>query len=276
MLKKISSLKITFFCLGLLIGSLLIGVALTFDKNHAASLKSLSRQLPLKWLINESASDFIITTWFVFVCLVAGVFFIHLICCILTRFFRLIQNGFSPRQWLFFLIHMMFVLVMLCHGLSMILGYKLTGISLFAGQTTRFDKDYILLLSDVRFVDDPAILKVSYENQRSMMTRSNIHKDKNYADITLMKENRILTSGRIYMLKPLQFGSIRITMTEFFIPENRPDDPIGVKLVITNNPVTPFFFAAYAIMIISLIGFVIITWRNEAGGKLELMNITSM
>ncbi|MBW2605240.1 MAG: hypothetical protein JRE28_13155 [Deltaproteobacteria bacterium] len=263
MLQKISSIKTTFFCLGSLIGSLLIGVALTFDKHHAIALKSLSRQLPLTWLFNESGTDVVITVWFVAVCLIAGLFFIHLVCCILTRFYRLFQNGFSLRRWLFFLMHIMFVLVMFCHGLSMIMGYKHSDIKMLAGQATRFDKDYILSLSEIKFVDDSAILKASYENQRAMMTRDNIHRDKNYAYFDLSNDNRTLSSGRIYMLAPYRFGSIQITLTDFFIAENRLDNPIGVKLVITKNPITPFFFGTYAVMIISLVGFVIITWHDK-------------
>jgi len=126
-----------------------------------------------------------------------------------------------------------------------------------------FGKDYVLSLSDIQFVDDTAILKASYKKQRAMMTRSNIHRNKNYARITLKNSNRILTSGRIYMLRPLKFESIRITLTDFFIPENHPDESIGIKLVITENPIIPFFFSTYAFMIITLIGFIIITWRTE-------------
>ena len=88
----------------MLVGSLLIGVALTFDKSHAGAIRSLSRQLPLTWLINEAKSDVVVTTWFVSVCVIAGVFFLHLVCCLLTRLFRLIQNTVSAKQWLFYTI----------------------------------------------------------------------------------------------------------------------------------------------------------------------------
>jgi len=245
----------------------LIGVVLTFDKHHAASLKSLSRQLPLTWLLNESGSNIIITSWFIAVCLIACLFFTHIVCCILTRIYRLFQNGFSLRQWLFFLMHIMFVLVMLSHGLSMIIGYKHSDIRMFPGESIRFDKNFILSLSEIEFVDDPAILKASFEDQRALMTRNTIHRDQNYADIDLSIDNRSVSSGRIYMLAPYRFGSIQITLTDFFIPENRPDNPIGVKLVITKNPTTLFFFVTYAVMIISLIGFVVTTWRDQTANN---------
>lgn len=273
MLQKISSIKVTFFCLSLLVVALLMGVALTFDKNHAAVIKSLSRQLPLTWLFQEGQRDPIVTTWFITICLVAGAFFLHLVCCIVTRLFRLIQNGTSPRQWLFFIIHIVFMLVMLCHGLSMIMGYKMSDVEMYSGQMIRFNNDYDLLLSDVRFVDDPAILNAPYEKQRAMMTRENIHRDKNYAGITLKKNEEVLASGRIYMLKPLRFGAIQITLTDFFVPQNRYDDSIGVKLVITRNPITLFFFCTYAIMIITLIGFIVITWRDANDELLQQMNM---
>lgn len=269
MIQKIASIKFTFCCLSSLIGSLLIGVFLTFDTHHVAALKSLSLQLPLTWLFNESDSDVVIATWFIAVCLIAGIFFIHIICCILTRFSRSFQNGFYLRQWLFFSMHITFVVVMLCHGLSMILGYKLSDVRMFPGQTTRLDKSYILSISEVEFVDDPAILKASYENQRKMMTRDNIHRDKNYARIDLSNDDGTLSSGLIHMLRPHRFGSIQITLTDFFIPENRPDNPIGVKLVITKNPTIPFFVGAYGLMIISFIAFVILTWGEKRAETIQ-------
>jgi hypothetical protein len=156
---------------------------------------------------------------------------------------------------------MMFAVVMLCHGLSMIIGYKHSDIILFAGQTIRFDKDFVLSMNQIEFVDDPAILKAPYPDQRTLMTRENIHRDKNFAQFDLFNDAGIFASGRIYMLAPFRFGSIQITLTDFFIPENRPDDPIGVKMVITKNPVILLFLGSYTVMIISFIGFVVVTWR---------------
>ena len=276
MIQKLASIKITFFLLSVLVVCLLTGVVLTVDQHHASAMKSLSRQLPLKWLIHEARDDILLTVWFVGLCLIAGLFFIHVICCISIRIYRWLQNSISLRQWLFFLLHLMFVIVMLCHGLSMILGYKHSNIRLFEGQTFPFDDGYTLTLSDIRFVDDPAILKASYQDQRALMTRDNIHRHENYVRIALLKDNKVLLSGRIYILAPLRFGAFQITLTDFFIPENNTDDPIGVKLVISKNPVTPYFFGAYAVMIITLIGFIIMTWRNgiTRNGQLTPVNVT--
>ena len=271
MLQKFSTLKITFVLLVGLIASLLAGVFLTFDKHHAAAMKFLSKQLPLTWLMNESGTDGVLTAWFVTVCLIAGIFFIQIICCLLMRSSRLFRNGFSLKQWMFFLLHIMFVLVMLCHGLSMILGYKHSGVRLLSGQVFSFGEGWTVTPSDVRFSDDPAILKASYQQQRSLMTRENIHRHQNHAEISLEKEGQLLSSGRIYMLAPMQYGSVRITLTDFFISENEDKDVIGVKLVISKNLVTPYFFSAYAAMILTLIVFIVITWRNgkTAGNALN-------
>jgi hypothetical protein len=262
MLQKIATIKLTFIGLSWLIASLLTGVALTFDDRHAAALKSLSRQLPLTWLISEGGQDPVITTWFVLVCLIAVLFFIHLACCLLTRFIHLIHNKYSGRQWLFFTIHVLFALVMAGHGLSMVMGSKQSGVTMFAGQTMKFNKEYVLSLSEVVYTDDTAMLNASYENRRAMMTRENIHREKNYAAVSITKNGRILADGHIHMLTPLRFGSWRITLTDFFISRDRPHDPVGIKLVITDNPILPFFFSTYAAMIMALLGFIIITWRN--------------
>ncbi len=263
MLQKFTSVKTTFICLGLLIGSLLAGVGLTLDKSHAVALKSLGRQLPLTWLFYEAAGNSVIATWFVMVCLVGGIFLIHLASCVMLRLFRLVQNGFSTRQFLFLLIHILFGLVMICHGISMAVGYKQSDIKMFAGNSTRLDNTYKLSVSEVRFGDDPALLKASFENQRALMSRENIHREKNYAHVTLTDGSRILSSGRAYVLSPLRAGSIRVTLTEFFIQGDSAEDTIGVKLTVTKNPVIPFFFITYAGMILSLIGFIVITRRNE-------------
>lgn len=261
MLSKLTTIKVTFIGIGILILLLLTGVLLTHSAPHTDTLRSLSRQLPLTWLLKEGRNDLVVTFWFLLLCAVATFFFIHLALCIGVRLYRrLTQNGLSLRQWCFFILHVLFLAVMLCHGLNMILGYKISDIKMVAGDRYHFEDTYELSLSDIRFVDDPDILKTSYPQRRTRMTRENIHRKANSALAVLKKNGQIITSDRLFMLSPVRAGSIRVTLTDFFIPNSGSGDTLGVKLVITRNPIVTLFFGTYAALIIVFGLYVALNW----------------
>lgn len=262
-LSKITSIKVTFIGLVFLVLSLLAGVVLSTHEQHIDALRSLSRQLPLTWFLNEGSSDIVVTTWFILLCAGAILFFIHLVLCVGTRLYhRLTRNALCVRQWCFIILHAMFILVMLCHGLSMVIGYKISDIQMMIGDRFDFDDTYELSLSDIQFVDDPTILITPYPKRRKRMTRETMHRQKNTAQIVLKDDGRIVTRGRLAMLSPIRTGSTRITLTDFFISDDAPGASIGVKLVITRNPIVSLFFSAYAVLILVFGIYVVLNWRE--------------
>ena len=261
MLKKLASIKLTFWSLLALMAALGTGVGFTYIKTHSKTIRTISEQLPLDWILKFGSNDGVVLVWFVLSCIVAGFLFLNLLCCTGLRITTILQNTQSTRQWLFVVIHCMFALVMLCHGLGMVLGYKYSNVELWPGDAYAFESDYEIQLSEVVFKDDMDMLKADYQTRRSLMTRVTFHPEKNFARIVLKHKSTDLISEKISMLGPVTSNCVQITMTDFLFNKEDPSRPVGIALVISKNPVTQIFFISYVALIISLIGFVVYTWK---------------
>jgi hypothetical protein len=147
----------------------------------------------------------------------------------------------------------------------MIVGYKHSKIELFPDQRFAFGQGMEIVVQEIRFVDDARILRLEYQSQRVFMTRKNVHHHENFVEVGMLENGKEVSQKRIFILKPLKYKSIQVTLSDFFIPGKSPDDRIGARLVITKNPITPLFFILYAVMIICLILFIAVSWGNQKG-----------
>jgi hypothetical protein len=111
------------------------------------------------------------------------------------------------------------------------------------------------------FADDVAILQADYQTRRSLMTRNRFHPEKNFAHITLTRKGEGMVSDKVFMLGPLVKDGMRITMTDFLYDPDKKTDPVGVSLVISKSPGTSVFFLSYVLLIVSLTGFLVYTWK---------------
>jgi hypothetical protein len=102
----------------------------------------------------------------------------------------------------------------------------------------------------VVFTDDVQILKMKKKEQRAFMTRENIHPKKNFAQVSLYQDSRLVENKRVIMLSPLRYGSVQVTVTRFVVDPK--DGRIGVKMTITDNPLNMLFFVIYGLMILCL------------------------
>jgi len=194
---------------------------------------------------------------------------INALCCSLARQLSLAKRSGRMKNWLFFILHCLFILVLICHGLILVAGEKQSRLSLFPGQTHSFGQ-YEIQVSDVVFTDDKQILTVPKKKQRQLMTRKNIHIHENYALLTLLKNKRTLASKKVMMLSPLRYKSVQITLIKFVIHQSDnqqaapqgPDHRLGVVLTFTHNFLNRFFFMVYGVMILALAGFTAITWKR--------------
>ncbi|MDX9786082.1 MAG: hypothetical protein RBT11_04885 [Desulfobacterales bacterium] len=260
MIKKLASVTWTFWSLIFLFGLLSLGVALTFIKPYSKSIRLISEQLPLDWLLKFHGNDGVVLVWFLLTCLIGGVLFINLLCCTGLRLVAVLKNKKMPRQWLFIVLHGMFAVVMLCHGLAMVMGCKHSNIRLWPGEHRAFEGGYAVALSHVEFKDQMDMLKADYQARRSLMTRKSFHPEKNYAFITFTQNEELIVSGAISMLNPLVTNGKRVTLTDFLYDEAKAA-PVGISLVIVESPLTAVFFMSYIFLILSLTGFVIYTWK---------------
>jgi hypothetical protein len=261
MIKKLASIKLTFITLASLLALLGIGTGLTYSQGHAETIGLISDTTPLDWFLAAGHGDRVVLVWFVATCVAAAVLFINTIACIGLHMARRFQNNGFLRKCLFILVHVMFAVVLLCHGLGMIFGYKYSSIEMWRNDSFGFEGGYELTVGDIIFRDDATMLEADYKTRRSMLTRERFHPENNSAAVTLKYKGRIIRAGKVCILAPMVADGIQITLTDFIVNGDKSETPIGISLVVTKNPITPLFFTSYVVLIFSLIGLVIMTWR---------------
>ena len=260
MIHRLSSVILTFYNLVVLI--LLMGVGVLFSTAHKEIFTQMNEVNIFDWLTTTWTWAPLLVVWFLILCLSAGVLFINALCCSLGRQLVVAKKTGRFKNWLFFILHCLFIMVLLCHGLILAVGEKQSRVLLFPGQVKSFGP-YEIQLADLVFSDDTNILKAPKKEQRALMTRKSIHIQKNYARLSLLKNNRLLASKKVMMLSPMQYRSVQITLIEFVIQED--DNRLGAILTFTNNFLNRFFFLLYGVMILALAGFTAVTWKKPLG-----------
>lgn len=86
LVKRLSSIKLTFWGLLCFIVCLTAGIGLTYDPEHGMAMKKMNGRLPLQWLVEEGTQDPVVAVWLMIVCLVASGVLINTACCVYTRF----------------------------------------------------------------------------------------------------------------------------------------------------------------------------------------------
>lgn len=257
MIQRLSSITLTFYNLVVLI--LLMGVGVLLSLSHKEIFTQMNEVNIFNWITATWESAPLLVVWFLVLCLSAGVLFINALCCSLDRQLVLAKKTGQLKNWLFFILHFLFLMTLACHGLILVVGEKQSRVLLFPGQVETFGP-YEIQLDDLVFSDDTNILRVPKKEQRALMTRKSIHIHENYARLSLLKNNRPLASKKVMMLSPLQYRSVQITLIEFVI--QGADNRLGVILTFTNNFLNRFFFWVYGVMILALAGFTAVTWKR--------------
>ncbi len=263
MIQKIGSIKLTFFSLVLLIVLMGMGIVLSLFPAYTDAIEKMNQTIVYQWIVNTWHEQPLLTTWVLLVTISSAVLFINTACCSMTIQLRTALKTVSVRRWSFFIIHFLFLMVLACHGITMVTGHKQDNIQLCPEDSHLFGDNYRIDVVNVTFSDDPKFLTMKRKKSRHLMTRKNIHPKLNYADIALFQNNRRLDSQRVFMLHPMRYKSIRITVTRFIAKHQNGQQIVGVNLSITRNIFTQFFFTVYALMIITLACFVAITWKPK-------------
>ncbi len=261
MIQKIASIKLTFFSLVLMVMLMGMGVVLSLFPAYTDAIEQMNQTIVYHWILSAWHENPLLTIWVLLVTVSSAVLFINTACCSMTLQLRTALKTASIQRWAFFVIHFLFLMVLACHGITMVTGHKQDNIQLYPGQSHRFGDNYRIDMVDVTFADDPKFLTMNRKKSRHLMTRENIHPKLNFADINLFKNDCKLDSQRVFMLQPMRYRSLRITVTKFVAKPQKGLQTAGVNLSVTRNIFTSFFFTVYALMIITLACFVAITWK---------------
>ncbi|MDA3898096.1 MAG: hypothetical protein PF482_18330 [Desulfobacteraceae bacterium] len=261
MIRTLASLRLTFISLTLLLTLMGVGIFLTLFPEYKNAVKAMNQTIIYQWFTTSWRVKPVLTAWFLMVCLSGALLFINTVFCSMTTQLSAALKIAKLRQWSFFIIHFMFLMVLTCHGITLISGHKQDNIRLFPGETHVFGDNYRIDILDVKFSDNPEFLTMDKKKQRQMMTRKNFHRKQNFAEISLFRDNRQLDLQKVFFLNPMKYNFLRITVTEFISKEINGRKTTGVNLVITRGFFTGFFFTVYALMIISMACFIAITWK---------------
>lgn len=263
MLSFLSSIRLTFITLAAMMGFMLTGIILTTFPEYRKVIMSMNHSIALDWLLAHARQHWGTALWLMGICLAAVLLFLNTLLCTVTRQLLPALKINSFRRWSFLILHCLFLLVLACHGLSLVAGDKQENITLFPGQSLVVSDNFQIHLTGVSYQADPELLAMDLQTSRSLMTRKAYDRHSNTATLDLYQDRTLLASGTVFMLNPLRTKGIQVTLTAFSLGKEDHDGEIGVTLTLSRNPLTPFFFTAYALMIITLVCFIIITWNPK-------------
>ncbi|MFK5952923.1 MAG: hypothetical protein QM498_07670 [Desulfobacterium sp.] len=278
MIQKLASIHLTFYSIISLGVLLIMGVVLCYFPDHQSAIDGLNSKLIHHWLGATISSNPIVSIWVIIVCMVSAILFINTLLCSATTLLSAALKRPSLKRWSFMLMHVLFLLVLTCHGLSLISGHKIENIQLYPGESHELSDGFSFVIQGITFVDDTRLISMKTKKNRHLMTRKTFHPDKNYASVVLMKNQKPVTSQKVMMLNPLVHGSMRITLNRFLFEnptegnvkrgkdtggKNKTGDGIkkekkmGAAFTISKNKFTTVFFVAYGLLISTIICFVL-------------------
>ena len=133
-----------------------------------------------------------------------------------------------------FLIHLVFGLLVVCHGAGFSGAGAPSPIMAHSGETVALPNGWQLSIDDITFNDDPSILA----KPRRQWTYNDFDYRHNSTRIRLIQNNTLIAAGRIATYEPLQDGSLQVTLLGFIAPAKDSQTP-GVHLRITRTPLDP-------------------------------------
>ena len=260
MLKRLSSLYFAFWAITALVAWMGLGALLAAKGGPYYDIfKDLNERMIAVWLTKDAMAHPVILAWCIGLCLIAGALLLNTGLCIWQRILPMFQTARLSRN-LLAVIHILVILVMLGHGLSMVIGDKYLTTVMFPGQTKAIGDSYSLRMDSLVFLDDPALLRLPKHDKHMKMTRDKVHFHDNHAVLTLLKNGRIVARSKAGILAPFDHGTLHIVLKTFVWPKK--NNKLGALMIMVRNPLATPFFVIYALMIASLGWYVFITWKK--------------
>ncbi len=259
MMKFLSSMKLAAIMLISLIVVFLCGIFLTANDGVYEAFKHMNDIIILDWIMEIGNKNIYVVIWFVILCLIAFLFGINLFLCTKDRLYKTALTSKSLKASLLFSIHIVFIIILLLHAVSLVIGFKHGNIVLSAGDKYEFENGYTLRLKEINFVDDFAILKDKKKSSRLEMTRDKFHYKENYASLSLFKNGEKVVDGSAFIFSPVSGDGIQITL-EKFILDKMTKEP-AVRITVAKNPLVLWFFVFYALGILSLTAYLFVRDR---------------
>lgn len=224
------------------------------------AFKQMNDLIILDWFQKTETHNTAILIWFIVFCCVAVLFGINLVLCTWYNLLRPAVKRRGSRSVMLFSVHLIFVIILVLHALSLVTGFKYGNIMLTEGEEYKFENNYTLKLEKINFTDDYKILKSNKKSSRLEMTIDKFHYKENYAAIVVERDGQNIINGNACVFSPLFGDGLQITVDKFVM--DKKSDRLGVKICITKNPFEFLFFIFYGLGILSMLIYLIITWKK--------------
>lgn len=239
-----------------------IGNLLAASKEYQKAFQRMNDQIVLDWFMQNVEKHPLVSLWLLGLCFFALLVATSFIFCTTTTLLKLPASKRNYlRSLLLLVMHILFVFILGFHFFSMITGVRAGHVKAFKNESFDFEKAFSIKIRDIHFVDDVKILQKSDKHSKIRLFADSFSIDKNYAEIELYKDAKLLHTGKAYYLKPLVYNNIRVTIEEFTGEDER-GKGVGVILTFALNPFVYTFFTLYACSILILLLYSIISWRT--------------
>ena len=271
--EKLSSLYLTAWVLVFLVIWMGVGVYLAGADEYTKDFRVMNNMLIRDWLFSATTGAVTLKIWFTVLCAAMVVIGINLIFCSWTKIFRIMKAKFSGNQLYMLVVHAIFGFVAICHLGGLMLGFEYNNVRLGKGIKYDIKEGYELEVTDVHFVGDTKALNKS----KNDITRDELNYKESYVDVSLSRDGAILKSQKVYLLKPMNFKDVDVTLRSFILPDNFKGDPgtdteAWAMFTLSRNPVLKIFLVIYPVMIIGILIYLVMTWSKTRFNKNSISN----
>jgi hypothetical protein len=268
-IQAFSSLTTAFYLLAAQVFWLLTGMILAGIPPTEEGIHRMNREIVIDWLFSQALADRQVLAWFIGLCLLNLLLFANIVFCSATQLLQRARRIRSARGLLLFLLHILVLLIMAGHAANMTTGFKQAEIPLTRDAPLEIRGGTVIELEDVHYRAPLAYLDMK-QNERHRLGRKEFAMEKNFALLRLTQSGGGEFTGRLHLLQPWELGALRITLNRFFLSKTSPDTQVGVVVTVAKNPLHEIFFLVYAVFILSLILYLMLsagrTGKDEALG----------
>lgn len=255
-------MKFAFWSIIALIAWFILGALCTTGSLKKGFLP-MNDMLILDWIRHSAASEPLVLLWFVVFCLIGGMVTLSFIFCTSTTLLKPIRlANCTAKLCILFSLHLVFILVVIFHVISMVAGVKAGYLKAFEMSSFQVGSGYRVRVTDIQFVADPTLLMSKNEHAKIRYTKENFDPEKNYAEVQVFHNDQLLIQGKAGYMNPLVVDQLRITLERFFFDTKSSIPRYGVRLTVARNPVLLPFFVFYGLAAILILLYVIVTWRS--------------
>ncbi|MBN1930253.1 MAG: hypothetical protein JW786_01415 [Desulfobacterales bacterium] len=264
--ERLSSLNFAVWTLITLLLWFVWGIILAKNENFFSAFRQMNSILVRDWLLESGQGLNQLKFWFIGLCIVMFAMGVNLVFCSWNRILKIMRHRFNGPKLFMLIVHMVFGFVALGHLGGFMLGYRYGDLQLEKDGVFSFEQGFSLKVTDVHFEDDPKVL----EKSRRELMRNEFHYERNFVEVALFQKEQLLLQDRVYLLKPLLYGNLQITLKQFLLPKDDVKTSGGlpdVMFSVSSNPVLKVFLIIYPIMILGIAIHLIMTWRQPEQGN---------